>query len=285
MRVAIPGAAGRMGCTLVREVAADDNLKLVGAIEAAASLSLGKDAGAVAGIENKGVPIVGSLAEGLANAEGVIDFTVPSVTVELAGLCAERGTAMVIGTTGLSAAEAEQIEQAAKRIPIVWAPNMSVGINVLIQLVQNAARLLGADYDLEIVEAHHKHKKDAPSGTALRLAEALAEATSERGTLAERACYGRQGQSEGRPKDEIGIHTVRGGDVVGDHTVYYCTDGERLELTHRASSRQTFAKGAVRALHWLNDREAGLYDMQHVLGLKEAKATLVTPRVSPDGLS
>lgn len=280
MRVAIPGAAGRMGCTLIREVAADENLKLVGAIEAAASLSLGKDAGAVAGIENLGVPIVGSLNEGLTKAEGVIDFTIPSVTVELAGLCAERGTAMVIGTTGLSAQETEQIEAASKKIPIVWAPNMSVGVNVLIQLVQNAARLLGSDYDLEIVEAHHKHKKDAPSGTALRLAEALAEATAERGSLAERACYGRHGLTGARPKDEIGIHTVRGGDVVGDHTVFYYADGERLELTHRASSRQTFAKGAVRALHWLADRPAGLYDMQHVLGLKEVSMSLVTPRDS-----
>lgn len=268
IKVAIPGGAGRMGRALIQAVQATDGMELSGASEAPGSLVLGQDAGAVAGIPSAGVTITDSAAVMLQGATGVLDFTLPSSCLDLARECEARGLPMVIGTTGFSVEERSALAQIAQKIPLVLAPNMSVGINVLIRLVEQTALLLGPDYDLEILEAHHRNKVDAPSGTALRLAEALADATEDLGPLSARGKHGRQGATGARPREQIGIHAVRGGDIVGEHTVMYCGEGERLELTHRASSRQTFARGAVRALRWLVDRPAGLYDMQDVLGLR-----------------
>lgn len=265
--VAIIGCAGRMGQMLVREVQAAEGMHVSAASESAGATALGQDAGLVAGIEALGVPVASDVDALLSQADVAIDFTVPENTAAVAPLAARHGTPLVVGTTGLDARQQETLNRASNEIAVVWAPNMSVGVNVLLRLVAEAAQLLGSDYALEIVEAHHRHKKDAPSGTALRLAEVLASATANQGTLEQRACYGRRGVGL-RPPAEIGIHTVRGGDIVGDHTVMYCGDGERLELTHRASSRQTFACGAVRAARWVLDRPAGLYDMHDVLGLR-----------------
>ncbi|MCC6750731.1 MAG: 4-hydroxy-tetrahydrodipicolinate reductase [Deltaproteobacteria bacterium] len=267
-RVGIPGAAGRMGRALVAELASAEDLELSAAAEAPGSAALGQDAGLVAGARPLGVPIGADLRALVLQAEGVIDFTAPKVTAQLAPLCAERGLPLVVGTTGLGSDERALLAHAAERSAVVCAPNMSVGVNVLLRLVADAARLLGPEYDLEIVEAHHRHKKDAPSGTALRLAEALAQATCELGPLSTRLCTGRQGDLPERPSHQIGVLALRGGDVVGDHTVYYCTEGERVEITHRASNRRTFARGALRALRWAAKHPPGLYDMQDVLGLK-----------------
>jgi 4-hydroxy-tetrahydrodipicolinate reductase len=265
---AIPGCAGRMGRALVQAVVASDGLALSGAAEVAGSPALGQDAGSLAGLPPQGVLVSADLTAALEGADGVIDFTVPVVTAALCPLCAERGVPMVVGTTGLDEGQLEGLRRAAQQVPVVFAPNMSVGVNVLLRLAAEAARLLGPGYELEIVEAHHSNKVDAPSGTALRLAQVLAEATAEAGDLEERACYGRQGAIGKRPQHQIGVQTVRGGDIVGEHTVMYCGEGERVELVHKASSRQTFARGAVRALRWVTGREPGLYDMQDVLGLR-----------------
>jgi 4-hydroxy-tetrahydrodipicolinate reductase len=265
LHVAIPGCAGRMGQALVQAVSSDSETELVAASEAPGAAAVSQDAGAVAGVAPLGVRVGDDLEALVQSSEAVIDFTVPAVTRELAGLCEAAGKPLVVGTTGLAEEDLATLRQAAAAAPVVFAPNMSVGINVLLQLAAEAARLLGPGYELEIVEAHHHNKVDAPSGTALRLAEVVAEATG--GDLSERACYGRKGAVGRRSAREIGIHTVRGGDIVGEHTVMYCGDGERVELTHRASSRQTFARGAVRALKWVAARPPGLYDMQDVLGL------------------
>ncbi|MCA9666010.1 MAG: 4-hydroxy-tetrahydrodipicolinate reductase [Myxococcales bacterium] len=265
--VGIVGAAGRMGQELVREVYGHEALRLAAACESPGSPAVGRDAHAVAGIGEPAGVIIGDDLEAMVRAcDVVIDFTAPAVSVKVAALCAEHGKALVVGTTGLDAAQGEKLAAAAERVPVVWAPNMSVGVNVLIGLVEQAARTLGASYDIELVETHHRHKKDAPSGTALRLARAAAEGTRELGTFEERANYGREGLDPRRPH-QIGIHAVRGGDVVGDHTISFCTDGERVELSHRASSRRTFTQGAVRAASWVHGRDAGLYDMRDVLGL------------------
>ena len=266
MRVAVPGCAGRMGRALVQALAEAEDLELCAASEAAGSPAIGADAGTLAGLAPLGVPITVDPEQLLSAADGVIDFTTPSASLQMARRCAARGLPLVVGTTGLSAEQRAELAEAARRIPIVFAPNMSVGVNVLLRLCAEAARLLGPGYALEIVEAHHDRKVDAPSGTALRLAEVLAEATG--GNLEQRARHGRRGQTGARRPEEIGIHALRGGDIVGEHTVYLCTAGERLELTHRASSRRTFAAGALRALRWAHGRQPGLFDMEHVLGLK-----------------
>ncbi len=266
IKTAVVGAAGRMGRMLVREVAAAEQLELVGAVEASGAPSIGQDAGTLAGLGHLGVAISDDLARVVAAAEVVIEFTAPEVTARAAALCAEHATALVSGTTALGDAEHAALEQAATKVAVVWAPNMSVGVNVLLRLVAEATRLLGSGYDIEIVEAHHRQKKDAPSGTARRLAEVIVEQTAEVGDLDQRARHGREGLCA-RGADEIGIHAVRGGDIVGEHTVLFATEGERVELGHRASSRQTFTRGGVRAAAWVTEQPPGLYDMQHVLGL------------------
>ncbi len=269
LRIAIPGAAGRMGQLLVREVHAADDLTLVAASEAEGDPRLGRDIGAIAGVGDCGVTLTDGLGEALAASEAqvLIDFTVPKLTARLAAEAAEAGCKLVIGTTGLDTVQREAVARAAEQVAVVFAPNTSVGINVLLELVAQAAKLLGSSFDLELVEAHHKLKRDAPSGTALRIAEVLAEATAELGSLEQRACYGRQGVDP-RQEHQIGIHTIRGGDVAGEHVVHFLGEGERLAISHSASSRQTFARGAMRAARWVATREAGLYGMQDALGLK-----------------
>ena len=265
VRIAVFGAAGKVGGAIVRAIAETGGACLVGAVERPDFPELGADASRLAGLSESGVCLQAD-RPGPGAADVWIDFSAPGAAVANAIAAAQAGAAMVIGTTGLSTHDKEAIATQAKRIPIVLAPNMSVGVNVMLRLVADAARALGSAYDIEIVEAHHRAKRDAPSGTALRLAEAVAEAT--RRDLGKNARFERHGEIGPRTADEIGIQTVRGGDVVGDHTVFFLGQGDRIEITHRASSRETFGRGAVRAALWLHGRGPGLYDMRDVLGLK-----------------
>lgn len=266
MRVAIIGAAGRMGKVLIEAVDEADGLELGAAVVGPESTLIGADAGEMAGIGKVGVALAGSLADVKDDFDVLVDFTFPDLTLENAEFCKANGKCMVIGTTGLTEAEKAQLALAAETTPIVFAPNMSVGVNVALNLLRTAAQVLGDDYDVEIIEAHHRHKKDAPSGTALRMGEVVAGALGR--DLKECAVYGREGFTGERSRKEIGFETIRAGDVVGDHTVLFAGIGERIEITHKASSRMTFAKGAVRAAAWLDGKAAGLYDMQDVLALK-----------------
>ncbi|MBK3747173.1 4-hydroxy-tetrahydrodipicolinate reductase [Stutzerimonas balearica] len=265
-RIAVMGAAGRMGKILIEAVQQTAGAAgLTAAIDRPDSTLVGADAGELAGIGRLGVPLSGYLARAVDEFDVLIDFTHPSVTLKNLEICRRAGKAMVIGTTGFSAEEKERLAQAAKDIPVVFAANFSVGVNLCLKLLDTAARVLGDDVDIEIIEAHHRHKVDAPSGTALRMGEVVAEALGR--DLQKVAVYGREGQTGARQRETIGFATVRAGDVVGDHTVLFAADGERVEITHKASSRMTFAKGAVRAALWLDGKPAGLYDMQDVLGL------------------
>ena len=266
IRVMVQGAAGRMSRMLVAQIVQNDRMVLSGATEMAGSPFIGQDAGLVAGVQETGVKITEDLDACLAASDAVIAFTSPAATMELAPKAAAANVSMVIGTTGLSADQKAELKALAdKGARIVFAPNMSVGVNLLFALCDKVARLLGDDYDIEVVEMHHNQKKDAPSGTAARLGEILCNA---RGLSYEKDTrHGRVGLPGARPKNEIGMHSLRGGDVVGDHTVIFATSGERIELTHKASSRETFAKGAVRAVLFLADAPSGLYDMQDVLHL------------------
>lgn len=265
-RVVVTGAAGRMGTQIIRLVAATPGLTLGGAVERAGSPALGKDAGALAGLEPLGVAVVDDLTKALDGADVVIDFTSHEASVRHAGLCAAKGVALVIGSTGFTPEAKAAVAEAARRVPVVLSPNMSVGVNVVFELVRQAARVLGDGYDVEVVEIHHKHKRDAPSGTAVRLAEVAAEALGR--NPADALAYSRHGIVGERPPWQIGVQTLRGGDVVGEHTVLFCGEGERVEITHRATSREQFARGAVRAAAWLAGKPAGLYDMSDVLGLR-----------------
>ncbi len=255
-----------MGRALVEAVRATEGAELVGATEASGSSLLGADAGQVAGVGRLGVEIVHGLAAVDRAFDVVIDFTTPEATMDHVAFCETAGKALVIGTTGLEETHRERIAAAARYIPIVQAPNMSVGVNLCFGLLEMAARVLGRDADIEIIEAHHRHKVDAPSGTALRMGEIVAGALGR--DLQECAVYGRHGVTGPRDRETIGFETIRAGDIVGEHTVMFAADGERVEITHKASSRQTFARGAVRAALWLMGAEPGLYDMQDVLGLR-----------------
>lgn len=266
LKLVILGAGGRMGQALIRCAARQPDLGLVGAVEAEHYPLLGKDAGIVAGIADIGVALTADGRKVFHKADVLIDFSFPSATARHATIAAELKKPAVIGTTGLSPAEAEAVRKAAAHIAIVWTPNMSLGVNLLFALCRKAAGAL-RDYNVEIIETHHRHKKDAPSGTALRLAEAVAAARSLK--LEETAVYGRQGQVGERPAEQIGIHAVRAGDVVGDHSVLFAAEGERLELTHRASNRDCFATGALCAAEWLVSRPPGLYSMLDVLDIRE----------------
>jgi 4-hydroxy-tetrahydrodipicolinate reductase len=261
-RIVILGAAGRMGQALLRCSRRFPDLRVAAAIEAAGHPSLGQDAGLLAGAGRLDVPLVAGPAPA---ADVVVDFTFHTAAPANLSAAASANLAVVLGTTGLTPAEQGAVRDAARRVPVVWAPNMSLGVNVLLDLVRRAAAMLGPAYDAEIVEMHHRHKKDAPSGTALALAEALAAGRTVR--LQDVARHGRSGITGERPAGEIGIHAVRGGDVVGDHTVSFAGDGERVELVHRATSRDAFAMGALQAASWIAGRPAGLYTMRHVLGL------------------
>jgi 4-hydroxy-tetrahydrodipicolinate reductase len=266
-KVVITGAAGRMGTQLARLVRASEGMALHGAVERP-GVAQGQDAGVLAGLGPIGVPVVDDLGKALPGADVVIDFTSHEASARHAEACAERGVALVVGSTGFTPEAKARVAAAARRIPIVLSPNMSVGVNVLFELVRQAAKVLGEAYDVEIVELHHKKKKDAPSGTAVRLGEVAAEALGR--DPRDAFAFARHGLIGERPPWQIGLQTVRGGDVVGEHTVYFFGEGERVELTHRATSRDQFAQGAVRAVRWIVGKPAGLYDMADVLGLKAA---------------
>jgi 4-hydroxy-tetrahydrodipicolinate reductase len=265
-RIAIHGAGGRMGRALIEAVRDADGGELVAALDRPESPLIGVDAGEMAGLGNLGVAIGGDLAALGDGFEVLIDFTAPQATLAALAHCRAHGRGMVIGTTGLDAEQKQAIAEAAETIPVVFAPNMSVGVNLTFKLAELAARVLGDSVDIEIVEAHHRHKVDAPSGTALRLGEVVAEALGR--DLEECAVYGREGHTGPRERRTIGFETIRAGDIVGEHTVLYAANGERVEITHRATSRMTFAGGAVRAAQWLAGRDRGLFDMQDVLGLR-----------------
>jgi 4-hydroxy-tetrahydrodipicolinate reductase len=265
-RIAVTGAAGRMGKHIIEAIQAVDGVELGAAIERIGSPMLGIDAGDLAGVGTLGVKISDSLDAVADNFDVLIDFTLPEVTEANVSFCRGAGKKMVIGTTGLSEQQKAHLADAANDIAIVFAPNMSIGVNLSLKLLQLAAKVLGDDMDIEVIEAHHRHKIDAPSGTALAMGEVVAEALGR--DLKECAVYGREGRTGERDRKTIGFETIRAGDIVGEHTVMFAGIGERIEITHKASSRMTFAKGAVRAAAWLAEKEQGMYDMQDVLSLK-----------------
>lgn len=261
--IGVAGAAGRMGRAVI-QAAHTQGLRIGAAIEQPGSEFISSDAGELTGVGKLGVPI----RKGLDGAEFdvLIDFTRPQATMEHVRWCRDNGRRMVIGTTGLDGGDKQSIAAASRDVAIVMAPNMSAGVNLCFRLAEIAAKTLGNEVDIEIIEAHHRHKVDAPSGTALRLGEVVAKSLGR--NLDNCAIYGRQGQTGARDRSTIGFSTIRAGDIVGEHTVLFAADGERVEITHRASSRMTFANGAVRAANWIMDRAPGLFDMQDVLGLR-----------------
>lgn len=266
-RIAIMGAAGRMGKMLIEAVNGDDSAALTGAVVRPDSSLKGADAGELAGQGRLGVALAGCLSEIADDFDVLIDFTTPALTLENLAFCAEHGKRIVIGTTGFNDEELARLESYAKKVPFVFAANMSTGVNLSLNLLATAARALGdAGFDIEIIEAHHRHKVDAPSGTALMMGRAVAEPLGR--DLKADGVYQRVGQIGPRSAREIGFSTVRGGDIVGEHTVLFAAEGECIEITHKASSRLTFGRGAVRAAHWLMGRAAGQYDMQDVLDLR-----------------
>jgi 4-hydroxy-tetrahydrodipicolinate reductase len=266
IKVAVTGAAGRMGGRIITAIKEADGVALAGATERAGHDGIGTDAGSAAGCGPLGVKISSSLEEALAGADLLIDFTFPEVTLENIKVCVALGKGIVIGSTGFTPEQREVVKAYASKIPVVLAPNMSVGVNLCFKLLKDVAATLGDDFDVEIVELHHNKKKDSPSGTAVRMGEVVAEALGR--DYNQVANFHREGMCGERTKEEIGMQTVRGGDIVGEHTVYFIGMGERIEITHRAMSRDMFARGAVRAAGWLGGRGAGFYDMQDVLGLK-----------------
>ena len=264
IKVVVTGAAGRMGIQIARAVRATEGMALSGAVERP-GVAMGQDVGVLAGVGPVGVIVGDDLAKALPGADVVIDFTSHEASARHAELCAEHGVELVIGSTGFTPEAKARVAAAARKIPIVLSPNMSVGVNVLFELVRQAAKILGDAYDGEVVELHHKKKKDAPSGTAVRLGEVAAEALGR--DPRDAFAFARHGLVGERPPWQIGLQTVRGGDVVGEHTVYFFGEGERVELTHRATSRDQFVRGAVRAAAWIVGKPAGLHDMAAVLGL------------------
>lgn len=265
LKVVIAGCSGRMGHALLDGVFSDADLVLHGALDRAGSPQLGHDAGEQFG-KLTGVKLTDNVEAALNGADVLVDFTRPEASMIYLEACQKAKVALVIGTTGFSVAEKQAIDAASKNIPIVFAPNMSVGVTLLINLVEQAAKVLNDGYDIEVVEMHHRHKVDAPSGTALRLGEAAAKGIGQ--SLADCAVYAREGVTGEREAGKIGFATLRGGDVVGDHTVVFAGIGERVEITHKASSRATFAVGALRAAKFLAGRQAGLFDMRDVLSLR-----------------
>ncbi|MCP5230747.1 MAG: 4-hydroxy-tetrahydrodipicolinate reductase [Zoogloeaceae bacterium] len=265
-RIAITGAAGRMGRNLIQACHEADGMEVTAAIEHPHSSLLGADAGELAGIGRLGVAIVDDLLKVVDDFDVLIDFTRPDATATNVEICRAAGKRIVIGTTGLGEHQKQQIVDTAREIAIVFAPNFSVGVNLTFKLLDIAARVMGDNVDIEVIEAHHRHKVDAPSGTALRMGEVVAAALGR--DLKECAVYGREGQTGERDRRTIGFETIRAGDIVGEHTVMFADIGERVEITHKASSRMTFANGAARAAGWLVDQPHGLFDMQDVLGLR-----------------
>jgi len=265
--ILVTGAAGRMGRNLITAVAEAEGCTLTAATERQGSTMVGVDAGELAGLEKNNIALVDDISQTVEQFDVCIDFTAPAVTMNNIKACRAAGRKMVIGTTGLTEEQKQTIQEAAQDIAIVFAPNMSVGVNLTFKLLDIAARVLGDSVDIEVIEAHHRHKVDAPSGTALRMGEVLADALDR--DLSECAVYGRKGQTGERERKTIGFETIRAGDIVGEHTVMFADIGERVEITHKASSRMTFANGAVRAAQWLSQHDKGLFDMQDVLGLRD----------------
>lgn len=265
MNIAVAGASGRMGRMLIEAITAAPDARLSGALDISGAPSLGTDAAAFLG-KPAGVAITADLAQGLAGAGYLIDFTRPEGTLTHLDYCAAHGIKMIIGTTGFDDAGKAAIVEAAKKTAIVFAPNMSIGVNVTMKLLELAAKSFSHGYDIEIIEAHHRHKIDAPSGTALKMGEVIADALGR--DLNEVGVFAREGVTGERDPSSIGFATIRGGDIVGDHTVLFAGIGERIEITHKSSSRVTYAHGSLRAARFLQDKESGLYDMQDVLGLR-----------------
>ena len=266
IKAIVTGAAGRMGSRIINVLSGSEGIRLAAAIERKGISLLGQDAGGPAGIPPTGIMITDSIGEGLKVADVLIDFTVPESSLEHVRVCAEQHKPVVIGTTGFTKEQIDQIRKHAQAIPCILSPNMSIGVNLSFKVLAEVAKALGDDYDVEIVEAHHRMKKDAPSGTAIKMAQMIAQALGR--NLDEVGVYARKGMIGERSKKEIGIQTVRAGDIVGEHTVFFAGKGERIEITHRAHSRDTFAAGAVRAAKWIFGKKPGMYDMQDVLGLK-----------------
>jgi 4-hydroxy-tetrahydrodipicolinate reductase len=266
-KIAITGAAGRMGRVLIQAVTETDGFELSVALDRPGSSMLGVDAGELAGVGKLGVSITDDLKAATASFDVLIDFTRPEVTLANLAICREAGKRIVIGTTGFDDAGKKQISDAGNDIGVIFAPNMSVGVNLTLKLLDIAARVMGDDVDIEIIEAHHRHKVDAPSGTALRMGEVVANALGR--NLKECAVYGREGITTERDRKTIGFATIRAGDIVGEHTVMFADIGERVEITHKASSRMTFASGAVRAAGWITNQEKGEFDMMDVLDLND----------------
>jgi len=265
INIIVAGAAGRMGARIINVIGQTDGVKLAGAFEHPDSPFINHDAGLAAGLGETGIKIADSISKVIDHGDVVIDFTSPKATLENIRAVSEKGRSMVIGTTGMTGELLENVERIAKGMRCVISPNMSVGVNVMFKVAAMMAEILGNDYDMEIVEAHHRLKKDAPSGTAMALARTLARATGR--DLDKVAVYERKGITGERTKEEIGIQTLRAGDITGDHTVMFGGIGERLELIHRAHNRDNFARGAVRAAKWVIEQPAGLYNMQDVLGI------------------
>ncbi|HYE34543.1 4-hydroxy-tetrahydrodipicolinate reductase [Methylocaldum sp.] len=266
IKVGIIGGAGRMGHALIHACLSTHGMLLTAVVERKGSPAVGKDAGELAGLPKLDIPVIDDLASVIADLDVVIDFTRPESTMEHLAVCREHGKRLVIGTTGFTPEQKANIEHTALTIPIMLAPNMSVGVNLCLKLLEIAAKVIGEQTDIEIIEAHHRHKVDAPSGTALRMGEVVAAALGR--DLRECAVYGREGHTGERDRKSIGFSVIRAGDIVGEHTVMFADEGERVEITHNASSRMTFAKGAMRAATWLMDKGPGFYDMQDVLGLR-----------------
>ena len=265
IRIAVAGASGRMGLCLIKAAALAENTTLAVAVSRPGSDAVGKDAGELAGIAALGVKVVDDLAAVAGQFDVLIDFTRPDSSMALIEFCRQAGKKIVIGTTGYSEEQKALIAEAANDVAIVLAPNMSVGVNLALKLLEMTAKVMGDYTDIEVIEAHHRHKVDAPSGTALRMGEVVANALGR--DLKDCAIYGREGNTGERDRKTIGFSTIRAGDIVGEHTVMFADEGERVEITHKATSRMTFANGAVRAAVWLKDKANGLYDMQDVLGL------------------
>lgn len=266
-KIAISGASGRMGLNLIKACQQNKLATLGVAIEREGSPAIGKDAGDIAGLDHLKVKVASEFENFVSQFDVLVDFTRPEACLEKLAFCKAKQKAMVIGTTGFTDDEKSQIALAAKSIPIVFAPNMGIGVNVTLKLLELAAKAIGQSVDIEVIEAHHKHKVDAPSGTALKMGEVVAGAMGK--NLADCAVYAREGITGEREEGTIGFSTIRAGDIVGEHTVMFADEGERIEISHKATSRMTFATGAVRAACWIVGQPAGLYDMQDVLGLND----------------
>ena len=266
MKIAIAGATGRMGKMLIEAVLNSPDAQLVGALEHDSCTLIGEDAGAFLG-KKTGVAISADITKALSAAEFLIDFTRPEGTMAHLAVAQKTGSKMIIGTTGLSSEQIDVLKKVSANLAIVFAPNMSVGVNATFKLLEIATKMLNEGYDIEIIEAHHRHKVDAPSGTALRMGEVIAEALGEK--LDDVAVYAREGHTGERKVGSIGFATIRGGDIVGDHTVLFAGEGERIEISHKSSSRQSYAQGSLRAARFLQNQNSGMYDMQDVLGLRK----------------